>query len=351
MLHLDGIIFSLQRQGGISVYFRELLQRMRRDGLALCMSLEAPLQQTLSPALLQSAELRDARRLERYRRVRPLSEPRAARLFHSSYYRLPPHPGLPTVVTIHDFAYERTQGPGPRRWVHSWQKHAAIRQAQHLICISEATRQDLEELVGLRPGQTVHVIHNGVSDRFRPLGDTERAAAPARPFVLFVGQRGGYKNFQLLLRALEHLPEDIELLCIGGGPLQPIELAALPEAQRARVRHLGYVDDEGLNRCYNQALCLAYVSGYEGFGIPVIEAMRAGCPVLGIACKAVQEVGGAALRVAEAGGEALAAAVLELAEPAQRAARIRDGQAMAARYSWEHTYQQTAAVYRAVAQA
>jgi mannosyltransferase len=90
---------------------------------------------------------------------------------------------------------------------------------------------------------------------------------------------------------MELLP-DFELHCVGGGPLQPSELAGIPDSVIRRVRHVGFVDDETLNELYNQAVCLLYPSSYEGFGIPVVEAMRAGCPVVSVACKAVMEVGG-----------------------------------------------------------
>jgi mannosyltransferase len=336
-VHIDGIIFSLQRHGGISVYFRELLERLQRDRIDAQLSLEAPLLQDALPP----AQTRSARRLERYRDCRPLAEGRTATVYHSSYYRLPQGSTARQVVTVHDFAYERCQS-GPRRWVHSAQKNRAIRAAQDIICISAATRDDLLDLVGLRSGQRLHVIHNGVSDRFHPLPD-ETPSGP--PFVLFVGQRGRYKNFGLALQALAYLPE-VELHCIGGGPLGEAELAAVPPAVRARVRHLGQVSDEALNQLYNRAQCLAYPSAYEGFGIPVIEAMRAGCPVVSIACKAVQEVGGAALQVSATDPEEFAHHVQATMEPERRRELRQLGLQVASAYSWEACYQATLAVYR-----
>ena len=283
---------------------------------------------------------RAARLAERYRHSRLIA---GGSVFHSSYYRLPGRPGIPTVVTVHDFTYERCVR-GTRKWVHAAQKHAAIRAAQVVICVSEATRQDLFELVGVAPLQEVHVIHNGVADAFRPGGHS----VADRPFVLFVGQRGGYKNFALIAQAMAFLP-DLELICVGGGVLAPRELCGLPQTVRDRVRHLGFVDDNELNRLYNQALCLAYPSSYEGFGIPVIEAMKAGCPVVCIECKAVIEIGRNALSVAATDPVALALKIGDIASSNVRAALCSAGLEVARSYDWERTYRETLQVYRAVA--
>jgi mannosyltransferase len=283
---------------------------------------------------------RRARFLERYR---PCRLPAGASLFHSSYYRLPGLRGTPTVVTAHDFVYER-YASGPRRWVHSHQKHAAIRAAQAVICVSESTRQDLLEFVGQIPGQAVHVIHNGVSKVFRPLSP---APAPV-PYVLYVGERRRYKNFRLLLRAMEFLP-DLELHCVGGGALRADELAGAPSDVRDRVRHRGFVSDEVLNELYNRAFCLVYPSSYEGFGIPVVEAMRAGCPVVSIQCKAVMEAGGDALTVAaETDPRALADAVLRLDAADYRRRMVAAGLEVAGHFSWDRTHARTLDVYRSL---
>lgn len=338
---IDGIIFSLQRHGGISVYFHQLLARLQRDGVHACLTLDGQtFQSTLKSEGSMTVVQRTARLAERYRHSRLIA---GGSVFHSSYYRLPARPGLPTVVTVHDFTYERCIG-GPRRWVHSAQKYAAIRAAQAVICVSEATRQDLLEFVGVDPSQQVYVIYNGVADGFRP------AIHPAveRPFVLFVGQRGGYKNFRLVAEAMTLLPE-LELQCVGGGPFDPQELQGLPKDTRDRIRHLGFVDDSYLNRLYNQALCLAYPSSYEGFGIPVIEAMKAGCPVVCIQCKAIIEIGKDALSIAAPDPVALARKIGGIAAPQVRAALARAGLEVAKRYDWERTYRETLQVYKSAA--
>jgi mannosyltransferase len=338
---IDGIIFSLQRHGGISVYFHELIRFLAKQRVAACVMLEEPALQTLeSPADPLSLFRRRARVLERYRSART---PDDATLFHSSYYRLPAARSLPSVVTVHDFIYERFRR-GATRHVHTIQKNAAIRAAQAVICISESTRQDLLQWVGVRPNQQVHVVHNGVADSFHPI---ERAP-PERPYVLYVGERAGYKNFSLVVQALAFLPE-LQLHCVGGGALRPEELGGIDDHLRSRIRHLGYVSDEALNAHYNGALCLAYPSRYEGFGIPVLEAMRAGCPVVSIECKAVLEIGTGALTVAEGeDARAMATAILRTAEPAHRADMVRNGLRISSEFSWDATHAKTLDIYRSL---
>jgi mannosyltransferase len=338
MIVIDGIIFALQKHGGISVYFRSLfdyLSKIEVENNLIVYDLKniIGVLDNKSTAL----SFQKSRIFERYRDCRVS---RKEAVFHSSYYRKPDNSNIPTVVTVHDFTYERYQH-GLRRWVHTSQKNASIRAAQEVICISESTKQDLLEFVGETPGQTIHVIHNGVSDIFRNL-----CLAPAvSPYVLFVGQRDGYKNFHLALKALELLPE-LELKCVGGGEIRPYEMKGVPESVARRVQHLGFVPDDELNVLYNQALCLLYPSSYEGFGIPVIEAMRAGCPVVSADCKAVMEVGRDALTVFTGSDpQVVADAILKTAS-SERSSLVQKGQTVASVYSWDTTHRKTLEVYR-----
>lgn len=339
-LLVDAIVFSIQRYGGISEYFAQLFKKLESEGIAASVLFQGTTTRPVVCPRSFSVMRHRPRILERYRSCRV---PTGGSVFHSSYYRRPSHRNLPTVVTVHDFVYER-HAKGPRRWVHMSQKHAAIRAAQAVICVSEATRQDLMEFVGEIPGQTVHVIHNGVSEVFRPLPP---APIPG-PYVLFVGERRGYKNFTQLLAAMAFLP-DLELRCVGGGDFRPDEWASIPAGTRHRVRHMGFVSDHELNQHYNHAFCLAYPSSYEGFGIPVIEAMRAGCPVVSVQCKAVLEMGGEALTVApDAGPRSLADAVLRLTDPVYRNHVVSKGFEISRHFSWDRTHERTLAVYRSL---
>ncbi len=347
-LHIDGIIFSLQHHGGISVYFRELLSRFTPQHQAT-LTLEQPVKRPLDAASMAGVRqvARAARAYERLRKARAIGGENPT-VFHSTYYRRPERRGQPTVVTVYDFVYQRFVR-GPRGWMRRGLMNGSLTQAQHIICISEATRQDLLEFMPLSAGQQVSVIHCGVSALFRPLqsADLGTSLQPGRSFMLFVGQRAGYKNFRLALQALESLP-DLELHCVGGGDLQPEELAGISETTRARVRHLGFVDDEQLNVLYNHAFCLLYPSAYEGFGIPVLEAMQAGCPVVSVDCKAVMEVGGPALLVSQDASDPLALVdAIRNLEASGRRTELRNlGIARSRQFSWDKCFAQTLDVYR-----
>jgi len=201
----------------------------------------------------------------------------------------------------------------------------------------------LIKYVGVRPDQSVYVTHLAASASFFPLNLKPQYS----PFVLFVGQRDGYKNFSLILKAMEFLP-DLELHCVGGGAIKPLELQNLSDGTVKRVKHLGFVTEKKLNELYNGAVCLVYPSSYEGFGIPVIEAMKAGCPVVSKNCKAVIEIGGNALTVVEEDDPRLMADAILETMSSSRSELIQKGEVISKRYSWENTHRQTLAVYKSL---
>ena len=338
MLIIDGIVFSLQRAGGISVYYKMLLEFLSKKKQVSALILgKNPLQEIAGVDENDFCIRHRDRILERYRHCRL---PEYASVFHSSYYRLPYNRQVPTVVTVYDFVYER-YASGPRKWIHSTQKVASIRAAQSIICISESTKQDLFEYVDIRSDQNIFVTHLAAADVFQPLN----MAIGEPSFILFVGPRAGYKNFNLLLAAMSHLPH-LELHCVGGGAIRPSELKGVSESVVTRVRHLGFVTDNELNILYNRAACLVYPSSYEGFGIPVIEAMKAGCPVVSVDCRAVLEVGRDALLIVyDDDPRSMADTILETLS-STRQGLIQRGFVVAQGYSWDKTHSQTLEVYR-----
>lgn len=340
MITIDGIVFSLQRHGGVSVYFQHLLRYLADERQEVTCVLEEPTVQSSytsahGPTLLR----RPARRLERFRHCR-IDDP--GTIFHSSFYRLPAAPVKASVVTVYDFIYERCER-GPRLWMQREQKRRAICAAQAVICISQATKDDLLELVGETPGQQIHVIPCGVGEAFRPLSLNPSPV----PYVLFVGKRGGYKNFTQLLHAMAYLPE-LELLCVGGEPVDAEEMNGIPDSVARRVRHLGILCDEELNAMYVRAVCLVYTSLYEGFGIPVLEAMRAGCPVVAVDCSAVLEVGQDALSVVRDRDPRHMAEAIRRSASSDREVMVRRGLELAQGSSWSERHRLTLDVYRSL---
>ncbi|HEX9486019.1 MAG TPA: glycosyltransferase family 1 protein [Gemmatimonadales bacterium] len=332
MVLFDGIVFSLQETGGISVLFSEIISRMPAASYELMGFRETP------PTAIAGAtySYHRPRLLERYRRARTTC---AFDVFHSTYYRLPTSRRSKVVTTVYDFVYERF-APVHKRAIHGLQKQKAIAGSDRIICISESTRRDLLEFSGQAFADRTVVIPLGASDTFHPL-----RKVTVLPQVLFVGTRGGYKNFAGVVEALSPL-RDITLLCVGGGAFTRTELDLLERRIPRRYRFEGYLSGSELNRAYNSSLCLAYPSLYEGFGIPVLEAMRAGCPVIAVNCSSIPEVSGDAALLLETGRpDEIRDAIQQVVVTATRNDMVSKGSERAALFSWDETYRRTTAVY------
>ena len=332
MVLFDGIVFSLQETGGISVLFSEIISRLPATSYEVMGFRESP------PTAIAGAtySYHRPRALERYRRAHTR---RAFEVFHSTYYRLPATKPSKVVTTVYDFVYERF-APVHRRLVHSLQKQKAIAGSDRIICISESVRRDLFEFSGQSVADRTVAIPLGASASFHPLSDVT-----VLPQVLFVGKRGGYKNFNAVVEALWTL-RDLTLVCVGGGALTPAEHDLLNRRLPGRCRIAGYLPTAELNREYNRSLCLVYASLYEGFGIPVLEAMRAGCPVIAVNTSSIPEVAGDAAVLLETGcSDEIRDAIERLLVTATRNQLISRGRARAALFSWDATFRRTVTVY------
>jgi len=258
------------------------------------------------------------------RRLRPA-------LVHFQHVLPPLHRG-PAVVTVHDLSFEREpalMGALDRR-VFKTLVPRSVRRAARVLTVSERTRRDLEELYGVSPAKVV-VTPNGVDPRFAPGG------TPGG-YLLFVGAIQARKDPLAALAAAQAAG----LRLVVAGPEKDTELAERLRAGGADLR--GYVADDELARLYREAAALVFPSRYEGFGLPVLEALASGTPVVATDDPAVREVAGdaavygsrdelgVAVRTALAERERLAAAGLERARA----------------FSWEAAARTTLAVYEEV---
>jgi mannosyltransferase len=352
---LDNIIFALQRAGGVSVYWYELLRRMERDGRSIQV-IEHPqsksniFRRTLN---IDHTSVIDERRLPLWlSRYLPYPVVNGKKcLYHSSYYRRPHFSGAANIVTVYDFTYERFRFGIPR-WVHSIQKKTALKTASGVICISENTKRDLLEFYPEKSENKVKVIYLGASELYRPLESVDRRLLLPilidEPFVLFIGGRESYKNFHIAIESMASL-SGYWFVSVGGGELKPHEAELSEKLIPGRHIHFPVIDNERLNMFYNIAHALLYPSRYEGFGIPIIEAMAAGCPVVAVNVSAVPEAcGDAGLLVNEIRSESFSDKIRMLENAEFRSETIRKGFKQAERFSWEACYQETMAFYEKI---
>jgi len=252
---------------------------------------------------------------------------------HALPLRLP----CPAVVTIHDLSFVRDASLMGRkdRLVFRTMVPRALRGAARVLTVSERTRRDLRELYGV-PDERIVVTPNGIDPAFTP-AHPEQAQLP-HDYALLVGAVQSRKNPLLALAAAG----SAGLPLVVAGPAKDAELSRELERRGARVT--GYVAQEELVALYRGAACVLQTSRYEGFGLPVLEAMACGTPVVAVDEPALREVGGdAAIYAPESG---LADAIRQaLAEREQRSAA---GIARARLFAWEPAARRTLEVYRAV---
>jgi glycosyltransferase involved in cell wall biosynthesis len=285
-------------------------------------------------------------------------------LFHSPDFVLPPLGRAPAILTVHDLSFLRV----PECFVPEFRAYLekavrrAVGRAAHILADSASTRHDLISLLGVEEGR-VSVLYPGVEPRFGPIDDdTLRESVRARyelpqRFVLGLGTLQPRKNFVGLIEAFAKLvthshpaTADVHLLIVGGKGWMADDIPAAISRLgiEDRVRILGFVADEDLPAIYNLAGAFAFPSLYEGFGLPVLEAMACGTPVVAADNSSLPEVvGEAGLLVAANDREALAGALFRLLTDQPLRARLSAaGQQQAERFSWKAAARQLLATYQ-----
>jgi glycosyltransferase involved in cell wall biosynthesis len=372
---IDGKVLT-PRIGGIGRYAIQLIDAL----LALTSQQDHDLEFVIftAPQTDRSyLEGRRARRCERFRRIKStlirsaVLLPVGARCEHIDVFHGLDQSGIPlwgkvgkSVVTIHDVIPLVLPWAFSRR--HRWVLAAALgrirKQAEMVIVPSNAVAEDVVHYLHVER-ERITVIPMGCDPRFHPNGEPARVAAMRRRYdlperyILFVGTLEPRKNVKTLLQAFAHViadkPQDgLQLVIAGGKGWGGENYMAMADALRMHdsVRFTGFIEDDHLPDLYRGALLFVYPSLYEGFGLPVLEAMACGVPVITSNCTALPEVtGDAALLVDPTRPEALAAAMLSLMNDGELRQVLRvKGLARAAAFTWDVVAQQTLAVYRAV---
>lgn len=371
---LDGNII-LERQDGVSRYTYNLAQAlastvMAQDELYVLYEPGASLehQRLERLAKLPGIRLRPAPELAGATASLNLSRTLksvGAEVYHSPYNFFGGFTNLPTVVTLHELGMADAGGTRPGGWIGRLSQFtqqaqlALLRRADAIICVSESLRRDLLGLIDLNPTK-IHVIYNGVDHshfhpRYRPEA-RQRAAhllGIEPPYILALASDEPRKNLRTLLHAYARLPEETPKLVLAGagkwgrGPIYDMVKEAGIEA---RVRFTGYVPESILPDLYSGARCFVFPSLYEGFGLPVLEAMSCGAPVVTGNRTSLPEV---------AGSGAVLVDPTNVAQMAEAMNRIVSNKAFrddlrakalgqASQFSWERTATKTREVYEAV---
>jgi glycosyltransferase involved in cell wall biosynthesis len=344
--YLDNIIFYLQRSGGGSVYWGELVKRL--NGLP-DVSFINPNAATsniilnklnLSPTITEKLPLK----LLRYS---PISvNLKDEGILHSSYYRFTTQNNITNITTVHDFTYERF-GKSIAKAIHHRQKGLAIKHSKKIICISNSTKKDLlTYFPHLLKDKEISVIYNGVSATFSVINEKEQLKqkfqlSDDHAHVLYIGHRTPYKNFDFAVEVINDLPAKYKLLIVGN-PLNPSEQKMLDNKLKDRYIFLGNVLDDELNQIYNLAHCLLYPSSYEGFGIPVIEAFKTKCAVVAQDIPVIREVANnAALLNNGLNVKDFGKAIMSLEKDNIKEALTQEGIVLASKFSWDKCARET----------
>lgn len=350
-LILDLSIFGIQAHGGISVVWAEYLKGLPKYlHQEFCVSCRVP--ESVNPVLelvdLNVYKIENVLKRGRYSKYLPnFILGSTSDLLHMSYYSWYPFFRGQKIVTVHDFTHEYFAS-GLQQKMHTILKRIAIDSCDAIICISQATRNDLEKFFPeISKKKIVRVIPNAVSGEFyRDTADGEDFGAP---YFLWVGGRAGYKNFAAALSFVGYLRkkgQQIRLVVVGAElskeESRTIASNKLDDVVAVRTR----IDQDALRKLYSNAAGLLYLSKYEGFGLPILEAQRCHCPVVCLRTPSALEIGASSvIYLDEITPQTASSAFARLLDLQKRTELILSGEKNADRFSWDNSVSQLADLY------
>lgn len=330
-IDLDNIIFSLQKFGGASVYWNHLISRVVKDN-------------RFKVNLLNTSK--------NFRGIPAFSN---AQIFHSSHFRTCLSPTSKVVSTVHDLNYELGLiNTGFKSTLNTFERKLSYFTADALICISDSTKKDLlkvyPQLLNRCP---IYVIHHGFTELVSKRPEEFNPIQLYGHYVLYVGGRQNYKNFSVALEGYEESKlwqQGMKLICTGS-PFTESEILQIKKMNLSDyVFSIGKVGEGELGALYENAHCLLYTSTYEGFGLPLIEAMSKSCPVIASNSSCIPEVvDQAAILVSPSDVSAVAKSLIDLMDTEKRKTLTSLGKERVKSFSWDKSAQLHMEVYQNLA--
>jgi len=363
----DGQIYSIQSFGGVSRYFNNIISRLPPDFKPYMIIPHRPEAELPTHSNLKvltygrlrlehiSWRLHTLGRMLEKKYIDRMTVRERFDVAHPTYYSLLTQREVkeyrcPVVLTVHDMIHDLFPDHTVNAAAEIETKRRAILNAQAVICVSENTKQDLLNLYSI-PERKISVIHlaSGIDARLA----NGNEPVPTRPYYLYVGSRSFYKNFDRLLHAFAKafgFSSDMRL-CIVGDRFNPSEQQLVAQLNLTnRLDHFGQVSDAHLAKLYRHSVAFVCPSLYEGFGIPLLEAMGCGTAVIASNSSSIPEVvGDAAALFDPRSVDDLVSALLSLVEnETYRESLIKKGDKRSKLFSWDKTLDQTLKVYRSV---
>ena len=367
----DHTVFQFQRYGGISRYFYELITRLStKEDVDISLFQGFNINEY---ALSEHKQNFDSYWGHKWKYKKTVAKYLAHILFtlpnkilfnifmrssdvnicHPTYYMkgLKQNRKAPIVITVYDMIHELY----PDQFIDSWfvikAKKRAISIANVVIAISENTKKDLIKIYDV-PESKIKVIYLASSLQLSnpmSINELKEEYGFKRSYILYVGDRRSYKNFKVLLDSyINHFSNDFDLICFGGGKFKTYELKNIKNEIKKSIIQLSGSDNL-LASLYKHAFCFVFPSLYEGFGIPPLEAMSMGCPVIASNASSIPEVvDDAAILFNPNSKDELTYAIESLYDESKRNDLIKRGFEQEKKFSWDKMANETLDVYKSI---
>lgn len=359
-IQYDHQIFTSQRYGGISRYFMELITRYDKcqetaPHIAASYTINSYLSETPSlgaKPFFQGKNFKGKQRLlhtiNKFKSINQIRK-KDFSVFHPTYYDpyfLRYIGDKPFVVTVHDLIHEIFPDMVHPKDFSRKMKEAILPRASFCISISEKTKQDLVKYYRV-PEHKIRVVYHGAPEKIEAIMPTQ---VPEKPYVLFVGKRGMYKNFSLFLKSLSDVVKtrDLNIWCVGGGAPNKQEVGLVETLGIQNRVMFSALSDPELAYSYANAEAFVFPSIYEGFGLPILEAFTYGCPVVLAQSSCFPEIAeDAALYFDPKSENDLRQQMERMLDDSMLGDWLRKkGEQRLKKFSWEETAHQTLNIYK-----